>query len=52
MAKNDTVVLFHPGGTRVELDADQKVRVEQFKARGYTVEAPKASDKPQTPAQK
>lgn len=52
MAKNDTVVLYHPGGTRIELDAAHKTRVEQFKARGYTSEAPKPSTQPQTPAQK
>ena len=47
MAKNDTVVLFHPGGSRVELDEDHKVRIDQLKARGYTVAAPA---KPGTPS--
>ena len=52
MAKTDVVVLFHPGGSRVELDSGQTVRVEQFKARGYTSATVAPSARPQAPAPK
>lgn len=40
MARKDTVTLFHPGGSRVDLDEDHKVRIDLLRSRGYTDTAP------------
>jgi len=43
MAKNDTVALFHPGGSKVEIDADNKTRIDLLKSRGFTTSKPGTS---------